>query len=56
MMKMLLNLNDQMYNKKTSRILLWLTSLKACKIKLMKKIFLKKKLDDCGIVPNEKKN
>ena len=38
MMKMQLTLNDQVYKKK---ILLWLTSLRACKSKLMRKIFLK---------------
>ena len=31
MMKMLLNLDDRMYNKKTGKILLWLTSLKITK-------------------------
>ena len=42
MIKMLLTLNDQMYNKKMRRILFWLTSLRACKSKLMSKILQKK--------------
>ena len=41
MMKMLLTLNDQMYMKKTRKILLWLTSLRACKSKLMRIFFQK---------------
>ena len=41
MMKMLLTLNDQMYKKKTRKILLWLTSLRTRKSKLMRKIFHK---------------
>ena len=39
--KMLLTLDDQMYKKKTRKILFWLTSLRACKSKLMRKIFQK---------------
>ena len=41
MIKMLSTLNDQMYKMKTRKILLWLTSLRACKSKLMRKIFQK---------------
>ena len=41
MMKMLLTLNDQVYKKKTKKILRWLTSVRACKRKLMRK-FLQK--------------
>ena len=41
MMKMLLTLNDQMYKKKTKKILLWLTSVRTCKSKLMSKFFQK---------------
>ena len=41
MVKMLLTLNDQMYKKKTRKILFWLTSLRAFKSKLMRKIFQK---------------
>ena len=40
-MKILLTLNDQMYKKMTRKVLLWLTSLIACKNKLMRKIFQK---------------
>ena len=44
MMKVLLTLNDRMYNKKTRKILLWLTSLRAYKIlmiiKFSKKVIL----------------
>ena len=56
MMKMLLTLDNQVYKKKTRKILIWLTSLIYYKIKLMRKIFKKTKwlFDDCGIVPNEK--
>ena len=40
--------------------MLWLTSLRAYKSKLIKKIFQKKVTGwlfiDCGIAPNEKKN
>ena len=42
MMKMLLTLDDQMQKKKTRKILLWQTSLRACKSKSMKKFFSKK--------------
>ena len=42
MMKMLLTLDDRMYKKKTRKILLWLTSLRVCKSKLMRKVFQKK--------------
>ena len=52
-MKMLLTLDDQVYKKMMRKILLRLTSLKACKSKLMMKFF-KKYRNDCGIVPNEK--
>ena len=41
MMKMLLTLDNRMYKKKTRKILLWLTSLRACKSKLMRKFFHK---------------
>ena len=41
MMKMLLALSDQMYKKKTRKILLWLTSFRTCKSKLMKNFFQK---------------
>ena len=54
--KMLLNLVDQV-DKKT-KILLWLTSLRSCKSKLMRQIFKKVTewlFDDCSIAPNEKK-
>ena len=59
MMKMLLTLDDQKYKKKTRKILLWLTSLRAWKASWWGKFF--KKITgwwfyDCGIVPNEKKN
>ena len=47
MMKMLSTLNDQVYKKKMRKILLWLTSLRTCKSKLMKKL---KKLDDCLMI------
>ena len=40
--KMLLTLNDQMY-KKSRKILFWITSLRACKSKLMRKILQKSK-------------
>ena len=40
-MKMLLTLDDQMYKKKSKKILLWLTSLRACKSKMIKKNFPK---------------
>ena len=43
MMKMLLNLDDQMYKKKMKKILPWQTSLSSCNSKLIKKIFLKSK-------------
>ena len=60
MIKMLLNLNNQEYKKKTSKILIWLNSLRACKSKTNEENFSKKVIewlfDDCGIVPNEKKN
>ena len=58
MMKMLLTLDEKVNKKKTRKILLWLTSLRACKSKLMRNIFKKVTgwlFDDCGIVPNEKK-
>ena len=42
MMKMLFTLDDVVYKKKTRKILLWLTSLRAYISKLMRKIFLKK--------------
>ena len=41
MMKMLLNLYDQMKKKKTRKILFWLTSTEACKSKQMRKLFQK---------------
>ena len=41
MMKILLTLNYRLYKKKTRKILLWLTSLRANKSKLMRKIFKK---------------
>ena len=41
MIKMLLTLNDQMLKKKKRKILLWLTSLRACKSKLMRNFFQK---------------
>ena len=41
MMKMLLTLANRVYKKKTRKILLWLTSLRARKSKLMRKIFQK---------------
>ena len=41
MMNMLLTLDDQMYKNKTRKILFWLTSLRACKSKLIMKIFQK---------------
>ena len=56
MMKMLLTLDDQMCKKKMRKILLWLTSLRACNSKLIKKIFPKSKKwlpDDCSFVPND---
>ena len=40
-------------------VIAWLTSLRASKSKLMRKIFKKMTgwlFDDCGIIPNEKKN
>ena len=43
MMKMLLTLNDQMCKKKTRKISLWLTSVRACKSKLMRKKIPKSK-------------
>ena len=44
-------------NEEEIKILLWQTSLRTCKSKLMKRFSIKKKLlNDCGIVPNEKKN
>ena len=57
MMKMLLNLSDQVYKKKAIKILLWLTLLRVSKSKLMRKI--KKKTGglfyDYGIVLREEK-
>ena len=41
MMKMLLTLNDKMYKNNTRKKLLFLTSLRTCKSKLMRKIFHK---------------
>ena len=41
MMKMLLTINDQVFKKKTEKILLWLTSLK--KQNKLKRIFFPKK-------------
>ena len=58
MIKKLLTLGNRVYKKKTRKILLWLTSLRHYKNKLMSKIFQKiTKLlfDDCSIIPNEKK-
>ena len=59
MIKILLTLDDWMYKKK-EKILLRLTSLRAYKRKLLKKISEKKVtrglFDDYGIVPNEQKN
>ena len=57
MMKMLLTLNDQI-NKMKRKILVWLTSLKLQK-QADEEIFFKVTgwlFDDCGIIPNEKKN
>ena len=49
LMKMWLTLDGRMCKKKTRKILLWLTSLRACKSKLMRKIS-KKYLDDYLII------
>ena len=58
-MKIHLTLDVRMYNKKTMKTLMRLTSLRVYKIKLMKKIFAKKVtgglFDDCYIIPNEKR-
>ena len=58
MMKKLLTLGNRVYKKKRRKILLWLTSLRHYKNKLMRKIkkITKWLFDDCGIIPNEKKN
>ena len=42
MMKKLLTLDNRVYKKKTRKILLWLTSLRHYKSKLMRKFFHKK--------------
>ena len=59
MMKMLLTLNDQMYKKKTRKILLCPTSLNITKASLwwnfFKQVFVWL-FDNCSITPNEKKN
>ena len=41
MMNMLLTSGDRVSKKKMKKILLWITSLRACKSKLMRKIFQK---------------
>ena len=55
MMKMLLTLDGQMYKEKARKTLLRITSLRAYKSKLIKKI---KKLEDCLMITdsNIKKN
>ena len=59
-MKMLLTLNNRLYKKKTRKILLRITLLRAYKCKLMRN-FIQKKVtgglfDDYDILPHEKKN
>ena len=52
--EIILTLNDRMYKRKTRKILLRLTSLRAYKSKLMMKFSQKvtrRLFDDCGIVP-----
>ena len=52
MMKILLNLDDRLCKKK--KISFWITSLKITKASWWV-FFSKKLLDDCDIIPNEKK-
>ena len=49
MMKLLLTLNNQMYKKKTRKILLWLTSLRLTKANRLGK-FSKKQPNDCLMI------
>ena len=59
MTKMLLTLDDRVYKKKTTKILLWLTSLRVLQKKQTDDGIFSKKVtrwlfDNCCIVPNEK--
>ena len=59
-MKMVLTLDDRIdKKKKTKKILLWITSLRAYKSKLVRNFFQKITIwlfENCSIVLNEKKN
>ena len=54
-MKMLSNLDDQVYKKNSSKTLIWQTSIENYKSKLKRNFFQKRKLNNCGIVLMKRK-
>ena len=55
-MKMLLTLNDQMKKEEDEEEIALANFIESLQKQTDKENFLKKELDDCSIVPNEKKN